>query len=327
MKRMPIFLILSTLFLTAPVFAQTTSYKETEKTYTFEAKIDDKASCGLSHRPIRLVGFVTNPPLGWKETTSYSRDYSNGFGLTLFEKIAEDLGYKTLNTAGESYHDAIMMVKRNRADILLGTYYDPQIQSGLQLIYPSFIGNPFIIVFMKGKEKPITSFNDLKGLKGVVRQEELIYPLIFKSLPAGVDMTQVSGARTAYAGLVTGEYDYLFTGLYNAETEIRRFKLMDDTVITETPLVKPELFFAIGNNSPCKEAVEKISEKIRELKNDAAGTQKMLIALIDEWGKRFADDPSLIEQLNPPAELETTPETQTTPEKPSSDAAQNAKPL
>ena len=59
------------------------------------------------------------------------------------------------------------------------------------------------------------------------------------------------------------------------------------------------------------ELKDEISDQIRTLKMDKLATQKMIIAEIDAWGQRFAEDPSLLETLQAEqAEAPQAPEAQ-----------------
>ncbi len=295
MKRtLTFFLTAAFIMIQTPLLAQTSRYvEEEEKPVVIEKK---KLTCSGTDKPIRVAGFATNPPIGWVEQMADLKT-NHGFALRFFEELFKDENLQITNRAYNSYQDAVNAVKIGKSDMLLGVYYEPKMVQEINFVYPSYLSNPFIVLFKKGKEKPVTKFEDLAGLKGVVRQEELIYPLIFDSLPSTVRMTQVSGARNAFKGLLDGTYDYMFTSLYAGEAEIRRFKLMDDIVITNTVLTQPELFFAFGKNSGCQNIRKKIVEKLRTFKTDKTAIHKMIIAQIDAWGAQFANDPSLPEML------------------------------
>lgn len=310
-NKIAAFLFVCVLFCTSLTYAQTSKIVEEERVKpTFVQRLKSN-QCGYD-KPLRIAGFVTNPPFGWVDIVSVHEILkNNGFSFKLLEEVAQEENIKIQNDGYLSYQEAVAAVKSDKADILLGIYYDPQLLDGLELVFPSYISNPFIVLFKKGSEREVKTFNDLAGLKGVVRQEELIYPLIFNSLPNNVQMTQVSGARNAFTGLMDGTYDYMLTSLYAGEAEIRHFKLLDDIVISQTALTQPELFFAFGKNSICLSLKDKISEKIKKLKAEQSTIQKKIIAEIDAWGKRFEEDASLLETLQTKQpETSQSPDTQ-----------------
>ncbi len=276
-------------------------YIEQERTTTVQKQTVNENECGQYRRPLRVATFVTNPPLGWADVVegAYSKNYTNaGFSIKYFTELAEQNNMYVKSVPFPSYMDAVKALNRGDIDVLAGAYYDPKIiRNNVAPIYPSYINNPFVVVFKKGKEKPVQNFDDLKGLNGLVREEELIYPLIYPSLPSGLSLKQISGATTAYTALLDESADYLLTGLYAAEAEIRRFKLMDDVVVGEQALTQPELFFVGNKSNHCEKAFETISNTLHAVQNNKADKQKKIIAEIDDWGKRFANEPSLPEQL------------------------------
>lgn len=315
-NKLTIILITLVCFLSAPVLqAQTRSQKQTikyieQEDVKKEQKKKKEDICGTPDEPIRVASFSTNPPLGWVDAIWSAREMTgytgNGFAINLFEQLAKDENISFKVGAYSSYQNALEALQRGKIDILLGMYYNPKLTRFFNVIYPAYMNNPIIAVFKKGNEKPVQTFKDLVGLKGVVRQEELFYPIIYPSLPAGINVAQVFGAKEAFTGLMDGTYDYILTGLYNAETELRRFKLIDETVVSDTPLTQLQIFFAMSKKSECKNLKKPISDRLETLLKDPKAIHKLLIDNIDGWGKRFEDDPSLLEMLKT-GEKDTTP--------------------
>lgn len=272
-----------------------------------------KLSCGCIN-PIRVAGFVTNPPFGWvttmEDNNGLTQYITNGYAIDLFFKIANSLGYKTKNVGFSSYQAALKALRRGQIDVIAGAYYTKSnLGVGTNLMSPSFIENPIITIFVKGKEKNIKSFADLKGLKGVVRQEEVIYPLIYRQLLPGTDIKQISGAKKAFKMLLDGDVDYMLTSLYAAEAEVRRFKLVDKIYFPSIALDKPKLFFAFSSTSECLQLKNSLSKKLRQLQKDKNDYQKYFVNYIDEWGQTFKDDAGLLD-VKPKDEV-NTPSSQT----------------
>ena len=134
---------------------------------------------------------------------------------------------------------------------------------------------------------------DLIGLKGVVRQEEMIYPLVYNQLPQGVQIKQVAGSKTAFQMLMRGDVDYMLTSLYYAEAEVRRFKLIDKVHFPSVALLKPSLFFAFSSVSECHLLQPKFSEALKAMKKDSVAYRKYFVSYIDQWGIDFKDEPQL----------------------------------
>lgn len=275
--------------------------------------------CGCN-TPIRVAGFVTNPPFGWVDVdTTVSMDkktaYKNdGLGYHVFEQLANEMGYRVQNVGFRSYTAALNALKRGQVDVIAGIYFDKRmLGEGTSLLYPSFFRNAVIIAFMKGKEKKVASFEDLKGLKGVARQEEGLYSLVYQTLPPGVEIQQVSGARKAFTMLMTGEADYMLTSPYALEAESRRFKMNHEIVIAEFLPLEPELFFVFSSVTSCVRLKEKFAEAIEKNKLSRETLDKSVRAYIDDWGLRFSEEPSLREELFPAPETTAGKQAPATP--------------
>ncbi len=258
--------------------------------------------CGASE-PIRVASYVTNPPFGWVRVipgSGLKKDqYENaGFSYDLFEQIAKNLKLRINNVGFPSYQEALRALRFGKVDVVAGIYYDKRVLGvGTNLMFPGYFINPIIPLFVKGKEKPIEKWEDLRGLKGVVRQEEMIYSLIYQQLPKGLEIEQVSGSKKAFRKLITGEVDYILTSLYAGEAEVRRYKLVDEIYFSPRALVSPELFFVFSSHTDCRRLKSKIAAELEKIIADKEALKKVMISYIDDWGQRFIENPSLIEEI------------------------------
>ena len=301
MKLFKIFLLMGALccFSVTSYAEKKKGYIEGEEVKKVQIKEKQKISCGYSS-PIRVAGFVTNPPFGWvtQEPSRQDEDrliyVNNGFAYDLFVKMAKNLNFDVQNVGYKSYQDALKDLQRGKIDVVTGVYFNKHnLGVGVNLLYPSFMDNPVVPIFVKGKEKEIKSFDDFEGLKGVVRQEEMIYPIIYRQLPKSVQMKQVSGSKKAFQMLMKGEVDYMLSSLYSAEAEARRFKLIDKLHFSTYALVNPNIFFAFSSVTECQKLKGKFSEELRRLQSDKEGYRKNFIHYIDQWGIDFKDEPAL----------------------------------
>lgn len=279
-------------------------------------RIKSDIKCGRTE-VMRVAGFVTNPPFGWVNVIPGSglkqTQYINaGFSYDLFSQLAKSLNLRITNVGYSSYQDAMRDLRRGRVDVVVGAYYDKRVLgTGVNLMFPGYFTNPIIPIFVKGKEKEVNSWDDLKGLKGVVRQEEMIYSLVFQQLPKGVQMEQVSGSKNAFKKLLSGEADYMITSLYAGESEVRRYKLVDEIYFSPKSLVSPELFFVFSSHTDCRLLKTKLAEELKKVTADKKAYMDVLIGYIDDWGQRFKDKPSLIEEMRAEKEKALHPELNT----------------
>lgn len=278
-------------------------YLEQEVQKKTEKRQKRSGECGYA-QPMKVAGFVTNPPFGWVDvipgdSTRGDMYFNDGFAYQLFYNMATQLGLKVENKGFTSYHAALTALKKGDIDVLVGSYYDKRtLGVGTSILFPSYIKNPIIVAFKMGKEKEVKSLEDLKGLKGGVRQEEMIYSLLYDSLPEGVQIDQIAGSREAYSRLMLGKIDYLITSLYAAEAEIRRFKITDKIVLTRVPLMEPELFFVFSANTGCRSLKPQFEEQLRKEKENGGYIGSLLFEQVDKWADRFRYEEPLVDVLS-----------------------------
>jgi ABC-type amino acid transport substrate-binding protein len=301
-------LFLICLGLAEQGIAQSTSYvgAQTQEKKEEKKKNEIKFECGSHSFPMKIASLSTNPPFGWVDTVKATKlsdpvNVGQGFGVDLIKKVANDLTIAVRPIGFNSYQETLKALNNGSIDLFIGAYYDTRfIRTGNVFVTPSFFKNIIQVVFPAGKEKPVEKFEDLIGLKGVVRTDEEFYPLIYRGLPKELNIRQVSSSQEAFTLLMTGEVDYLLGSPYSAEAEARRFKIENDIVYNEKPLADLEMFLVFSGNSKCLPLRQKIVDQLRIETKDPFSVRNKLVDQINAWGQRFADDKGLLEtETNP----------------------------
>ena len=263
--------------------------------------------CGYT-RPLKVAGMVGNPPFGWVERHDESVNKeleSYGLGRILLDKLVEQLKISYVSTGFLSYNKAIAALKRGEIDLLLASYYRPQdLGAGTSIVYPGYFRNVFTVYFKKGKEFMVNSLSDLEGLKGIVRREEHIYPLIHQSRGKNLDLTQVATAKKAFDILMNDEADYLLGSPYAEEAELRRYKLNNEIIPGSKVLFESMMFFVFSTNSNCHKLFEKFSEALKQEDFTRPQVETMIRQIVDDWGERFRESPGLLEEKEEKSEEE-----------------------
>lgn len=291
-------------------WAQSSRYIEQQKKEVQQV-VEKKKICNITY-PIRIATSATNPPFGWTEaewdkTKQKDKYLAKGYSIDLLSDLFKSLDIWANPVAFTNDTDALNGLENNQVDVFIGAYYDPRYRKmGYTYIIPSYFQNVVALIFMKGKEKEITSFQDLKGLKGVVRSDELFYTYVRPSLPPGIHIEEVSSSREAFMRLISGQADYLLGSPYSAEAEARRFKLNTKIKMVKTPLPAQEMFIVFGKNAPCRAAIPELVKKMKEHQQHRVEETQKLISYINTWGQRFKHEPGL-EVPNAPAD---NPDTQ-----------------
>ena len=173
------------------------------------------------------------------------------------------------------------------------TYYVDEAKSGQDYVYPAYFGNPFIVVSRNTKTIDVRDLSELKGLKGVIRREEVIEPLIRGSLPTDTKLEVVDGAESAFRKLLSGEVDFMLTSRYAADAESRRFKVKDKLHFGNTALRHIKYFVSFSKLSPCRLHKKSFEERFKEKIKDKSAIELQLQKHIMLWVDKFKDEPPL----------------------------------
>ena len=277
------------------------SYIESQKKKEEKVRTVKIRTCGGEDEPLKIAAFATNPPFSWVERQSDEENAiyeGKGFLIDFMKDIAEELNIAVQAVGYPTDEEMLADFQVGNVDVVVGMYYDPKLRmGGNAFISPSVIQNVISVIFMKGKEKQVEKFEDLVGLKGVVRKDEQFYNYIRLGLPKDLQIEEAEDSREAYTKLLTGEADYFLSSPYAAEAEARRFKMKLDISMLSVPLKGQELFVLYSGKSLCPQYYREIAIKIQEKRQDMNAMKRDLISYINDWGQRFKNTPSLKNQL------------------------------
>ncbi len=281
-----------------------------------------KPECGYK-RPLRVAsGMLGNPPFAWEEYANYMHTgyKSYGLGMHIIDDLSKKLGFTYITTGYPTYEAAIKALRLGEVDVLFGVYYSTKLGPGIQQITPGYFKNVFMTYVKKGSEaetylKDAKNFNDLIGWKGVIREEEEIYPYI-KDRIKNLKITEETSAPTVLKMLLDGKADYLITSPYAIEAELRRQKLQNDIIPVGEVLDQSNFFFTFSTNTNCGKLAADFSKTLKENGLSAAQKDTIIRQLIDDWGNRFREEEGLKEKQE--KENEETAESEEKAEEPTS---------
>ncbi len=299
MKKI-IILLLCFILCSSPLMAQT-SYIGSQIKKQQEQKHNKIKGCG-GDWAFRIASFATNPPFSWTEAETDNKGNllfkAKGYNIDLIKEIASELNIKISVLAFPNDREAMAALHNGGVDMLVGLYYEPKLMlAHHQYIHPAYFQNIFTVAFLKGKEKQIKSFNDLIGLKGVVRTDENFYSYIFPILPKELDIKQVPDSKQAFSKLLNGEVDYIFSSPYSIEAEARRYKLNTDIKIMPISLINQELFAIFSSRSHCQNLYKILASRFQKKRDNIQSEQRTLRQYVDNWGQQFKDSSGLKEEL------------------------------
>lgn len=248
-----------------------------------------------------ISGFGNYPPFSWSELNEEEykmfkfKNYKyNGFIYEIVNKVLEEMKITRIK---EMVFDNFLLTQKamlhGKADLLFTSYYIDEAKSGLDYIYPAYFGNPFVVISRATKKIDVDGFEGLKGLKGVVRQEEEVEPLIRGSLPTDTKLEVVEGPETAFRKLLSGEVDFMIASPYATEAEAKRFKIRDKLYYGKKVLRHIKYFIAFSKLSPCRKYKDTFGKLFHEQIADKAAVEKKILEYIQIWADRYKDAPAL----------------------------------
>ena len=271
-----------------------------DSAFAASKKKDDSlvaTQCGMSKAAVsfKIVGFKDYPPFSWVETDAGKRDYQyHGFIVDALKQALNDINIiKIQELAFDKFSDAQKAILHAKADMLFTSYYVDETKSGQDYVYPAYFGNPFIVVSRQTKIIDVEDPSELKGLKGVVRREEGVEPLIRGILPTDTKLEVVDGPREAFRMLLSGDADFMITSPYAAEAEGRRFKIKDKLHFGEKSLRHIKYFVAFSKKSKCRRYKDIFAKSFKNRFKDKSEIENLLHKYIRIWVEQNKDEPPL----------------------------------
>ena len=197
------------------------------------------------------------------------------------------------NLTYDNFFQAKKAILHGKMDLLFTSYYIDEAKSGQDYLYPAYFGNPFIVISRATKKIDVDDFSGLKGMKGVIRQEEEIESLIRGSLPTDTKLEVVEGPEAAFRKLLSGEADFMIGSPYATEAEAKRFKIRDKLYYGKKVLRHIKYFIAFSKLSPCRKYKDVFGKLFQEQISDKAAIEKKIQEYIKIWEERYKDDPPL----------------------------------
>lgn len=250
---------------------------------------------------LRVVGFKEYPPFSWSsEDMKFYHEkkrhkyYYHGFVYNHLREALKNIKLINIeNVVVDSFSETQKAMLHGKIDVLFQSYYVDESSSGMDFVYPAYFGNPLIVVSRQTKPVVIEDASELKGMKGVIRNEEEIESLVRGLLPTDTKIDVVDGAETAFRKLLSGDADFMITSPYAADAESKRFKVKDKIVIGKRVLRHIKYFMAFSKLSPCRAFKERFTRALAESFKDKAAVEKQLLQSIQDWVDLHAGDPAL----------------------------------
>lgn len=190
-----------------------------------------------------VTSFIDYPPFG---TISQYRDSIDTVYQPFFDAFNESSTNKMEYFSDGTYKDLVFNVVSGRVDVLLGAYFDSRLYDGLELIYPSLLNNPLVLVTMPENSARIKTREDLKGLKGAVDSREYLSDYVNNQLK-NYNIQKFDNSEKLYEQLFVGNIDYILTSRYYGALEQAKLGIRDMVSMSKNALWDMPLFIGVSS--------------------------------------------------------------------------------
>ncbi len=271
-----------------------------------------RRQCGQGNFRFQIAALSDNVPFSW---TSKGRnenrdevDFMHGLDYEFVMKLIEGSPIKRIRIIPVSTQEELQdLILNNKADIALGASYINHQDLSKSFLYPSYLGNPIVAVFAKGKGRVITDTEQLRGLKIVSLAGENLKELLKYTMPKEASLSVVADTKTLFQDLLSGKADVALIGLYTATADADKYKIKEDLYFSQTPLRYPRFFVLMTQGRNCSVFIDEFREKAKKLSKDTAFMGEILAKTYDNLSTLNKDVPKLEIPVFTPVKEEANP--------------------
>lgn len=231
-------------------------------------------------RTVILSGNPYAPPVVWEEHQKLV-----GLGPDLASAILQDIGIEFNFKRFRDWQMVQDKTKAGEVDLIVSAYRNKEREQYLTFSNP-YLSQPTVIIVEKGKEFPFSSWDVLKGKRGVSNVGESYGEEFDNFMKKNLDI-DFHQLERAIQLVNLGEADYLIIDLYTALIYARLLQGEDSITILDPPVTTQNFHFAIKNSSPLIEHLEAINAGVEQKIKDGT-VRDTLLQHFDKW-KRLTE--------------------------------------
>lgn len=220
------------------------------------------------------------PPVVWEENKKLA-----GVAPDLVNEIFTELSLPYSVRVIGDWERVQEAARTGEIDLIVSAYRNEDRSKYLNFSIP-YLPEQTVIVVEKGREFKFSSWDALKGKKGVSGIGES-YGQKFDSYSSeNLDISYYRLER-AIETLNLGKADYLIIDLYTALIYARLLQGEDSITILEPPVTTENFHLAVTKDSPLNDHLEAINKKLDE-KIAAGKVNELVLAHFDRWQEKIA---------------------------------------
>ena len=236
-------------------------------------------------QPISAQKFIASgnpyaPPVVWEENKKLA-----GVAPDLVKEIFTDLSLPYAVRVLSDWERVQQAAQKGEIDLIMSAYRNHEREKYLNFSIP-YLPEQTVIVVEKGREFNFSSWDALKGKKGVSGIGES-YGQKFDSYSAeNLDISYYRLER-AIETLNLGKADYLIIDLYTALIYARLLQGEDSITILDPPVTTENFHLAVTKESPLNAHLDAINKKLEE-KIAAGKINELVLSHFDRWQEKIA---------------------------------------
>lgn len=215
------------------------------------------------------------PPVVWEEQRNLS-----GVAPELVKEIFSDLHIGFSTRVISDWQKVQDKARAGEIDLIVSAYKNDTRAEYLNFSVP-YLPQPTVIVVEKGKEFKFSSWDSLKGKKGVTGIGESYGQEFDDFIKNNLDVDYYQLERS-FNQLNLGKADYLIIDLYTALIYARLLNGEDQITILDPPVTIQDFHLAVQKDSALNGRLEEINSKLEEkLKNGEIA--ELFMKQFDRW--------------------------------------------
>ncbi len=244
--------------------------------------------------PLNTVGWIDYPPfsryvpsqkVGKKNLMELESAFlkptmdvmgKHGINLVPVELFSNELDLKLM----------LLDVRSGKHKVFIGAYSNTQLYSGLQMIFPASVSNPIHVITSADSMTQISSFDDLKNMRGVMSKTELLSDFIVRKV-AEMGVEFLDTPYECYEKLILGKADYMVGGLYYNRMISSHYGVSSFLSYSQKPLFKIPVFIAISKVTPRLSQYMEVFQEEFAKPEYATAVKEEIIRIVSEEERRY----------------------------------------
>jgi polar amino acid transport system substrate-binding protein len=220
--------------------------------YSFIFALSVWCTAAVSQTCDKLI--ITGPPAG--PPSSWTQDGKLiGASVDFIRSIAQAAGVKSVVAKPyPTWGEALKAAQTGEVDMIFSVGFSKERARYLNYIQPNYAGQFLYAIVLKGKEFPLTKYDDLKGRTGIAGKGESYGNSKFGVfVDSELSLERSNSITHSFQMLFEGKGDYILAYEYNANSEIFKQNLGDSVTVLETYPYFADTYIAFSLRSKCSD--------------------------------------------------------------------------